>query len=856
MKTYAMADESVTAHARKSYEEFLRSKVPQAEEAGFDPPSPPHASLKPHQIDIAKWACRGGRRAVFAKFGLGKTRIALQLADWVCTHTGGRFLIIAPLGVRQEFTLSDGPAMGLRIEYVRDDTEIQASTARILITNYERVRDGGITLEQFAGVSLDEASVLRSYGSKTYQSACTWGRKVRYRFVFTATPSPNRYKELIHYSHFLGVMDSGEALTRFFQRDSSEAGNLTLYPHMEGVFWAWMGSWACFLQKPSDLGYQDDGYALPEIKVHWHRVAIDHTKAWGQTDSWGQHQLFADEAQGLAKSAEIKRDSILLRVAKAREIMDADDPRKHWILWHDLEDERREIEKTVPDVETVYGSQDLEDRENLIMGFSRGEYRTLATKPSIAGSGCNFQRHCADAIFIGVGYKFNDFIQAIHRIYRFQQTSVVNIHIVHLESEDLIVNELRAKWKRHDDLMSQMQEILRKNKLANLTVMQLTRSLGCERIEVTSERFRAIRNDCVLELEQMPADSVDFICTSIPFGNQYEYSPSFNDFGHNADNAAFFRQMDYLCPELLRVLRPGRIAAIHVKDRIRFGNVTGDGFPIVDPFSDHASVAFSKAGFRLIARITIDTDVVRENNQTYRLGWSENAKDGTKMGAGMPEYALVFRKLPSDTSDGYADVPVVKSKSDYTRADWQIDAAGVWRSNGNRLPDPEIMRGMTHPEIIAVWKRHCLAGIYDHDEHVAAAKALEEMGHLPSEFMLFAAISRNKDIWTDISRISTLNTKQGASGREKHVCPLQLDIIKRLIVRYTNQGEIVFDPFMGIGSVGYQAIKLGRHAIGTELNEDYWRDSVGYMEMAERDISMPTLFDFADAGAVEIGGAA
>lgn len=847
---------SAPAHARKSYEEFLRSKVPQAEEAGFDPPSPPHASLKPHQVDIARWACRGGRRAVFAKFGLGKTRIALQLADWVCTHTGGRFLIIAPLGVRQEFTLSDGPAMGLRIEYVRDDTEIQASTARILITNYERVRDGGITLEQFAGVSLDEASVLRSYGSKTYQSACTWGRKVRYRFVFTATPSPNRYKELIHYSHFLGVMDSGEALTRFFQRDSSEAGNLTLYPHMEGVFWAWMGSWACFLQKPSDLGYPDDGYTLPTIKVHWHRVEIDHTKAWGQTDSWGQHQLFADDAQGLAKSAEIKRDSILLRVAKAREIMDADDPRKHWILWHDLEDERREIEKTVPDVETVYGSQDLEDRENLIMGFSRGEYRTLATKPSIAGSGCNFQRHCADAIFIGVGYKFNDFIQAIHRIYRFQQTSVVNIHIVHLESEDLIVNELRAKWKRHDDLMSQMQEILRKNKLANLTVMQLTRSLGCERIEVTSERFRAIRNDCVLELEQMSADSVDLICTSIPFGNQYEYSPSFNDFGHNADNAAFFRQMDYLCPELLRVLRPGRIAAIHVKDRIRFGNVTGDGFPIVDPFSDHASVAFSKAGFRLIARITIDTDVVRENNQTYRLGWSENAKDGTKMGAGMPEYVLVFRKLPSDTSDGYADVPVVKSKSDYTRADWQIDAAGVWRSNGNRLPDPEIMRGMTHPEIIAVWKRHCLAGIYDHDEHVAAAKALEEMGHLPSEFMLFAAISRNKDIWTDISRISTLNTKQGASGREKHVCPLQLDIIKRLIVRYTNQGEIVFDPFMGIGSVGYQAIKLGRHAIGTELNEDYWRDSVGYMEMAERDISMPTLFDFADAGAVEIGGAA
>jgi hypothetical protein len=177
--------------------------------------------------------------------------------------------------------------------------------------------------------------------------------------------------------------------------------------------------------------------------------------------------------------------------------------------------------------------------------------------------------------------------------------------------------------------------------------------------------------------------------------------------------------------------------------------------------------AFCKAGFRLIARITIDTDVVRENNQTYRLGWSENAKDSSKMDAGMPEYVLVFRKLPTDTSDGYADVPVNKSKAEYTRADWQIDAAGIWRSSGNRLPDPEVMRGMTHPEIIQLWKRHCTSGIYSHDEHVAIAKSLEDIGHLPSTFMLFSTVSRNKDIWSDISRMLTLNTKQGAAGREK-----------------------------------------------------------------------------------------
>jgi SAM-dependent methyltransferase len=150
------------------------------------------------------------------------------------------------------------------------------------------------------------------------------------------------------------------------------------------------------------------------------------------------------------------------------------------------------------------------------------------------------------------------------------------------------------------------------------------------------------------------------ICTSIPFGTQYEYCPSFNDFGHNPDNTGFWMQMDFLIPELLRVLRPGRICAVHVKDRIRFGNVTGKGRPTVEPFSDHCSGAFRKHGFELLARITIDTDVVRENAQTYRLSWSEVVKDGTKMGAGMPEYVLVFCKLPTDTSKGYADEPVVK----------------------------------------------------------------------------------------------------------------------------------------------------------------------------------------------------
>ena len=840
-----------------SYLTFLRGKIPTAECAGFEPLSPCHPSLFPHQQDLARWAIRGGRRAIFAQFGLGKTRIHLQVARWIAEQTGGKYLIVCPLGVRQEFTQNDGPAMGIPVHFVQTTAEVEATAGRVFCTNYESIREGKIDLSLFAGSGLDEASVLRSFGSKTYQTFLTLFKAVPYRYVFTATPSPNRYKELIHYAGFLGVMDTGEALTRFFQRDSSQAGNLTLYPHMEAQFWHWVMSWACFITKPSDLGYSDEGYDLPEIKVHWHRLEVDHRAAWSQTDSWGQAQLLREDAQGLKESAEIKRESIALRVQKARDVMrnvtmeqmGLCRPDLNWLLWHDLERERAAIESEIPEARTVYGSQVLDEREELIMGFSRGEYRILATKPIIAGSGCNFQRHCYNAIFLGVGYKFNDFIQAIHRIHRFQQKHQVNIHIIHLDSEDAIVAELKAKWKRHDELMARMSELLRIHKLNASNTMELLRSLhdGSTRAEVKGEAFRCINNDTVLELcgDSIPDNSVDHICTSIPFGNQYEYSPSFNDFGHNTGDDAFFEQMGFLCPQLLRVLKPGRIAAIHVKDRILFGNVTGLASPTVNPFSDKTTTAFLKAGFVLMARITIDTDVVRENNQTYRLGWSENAKDSSKMGAGMPEYVLIFRKLPSDLTNAYADEPVTKDKEEYTLADWQLDASGLWRSNGNRLPDPDLLMSWPLDELKRWWHQYCLSHNYNYDEHVQLAKALEERGKLPKIFALLPAVSRNADIWTDIARMRTLNSEQSRRNQENHVCPLQLDIIKRLITRYSNKGELVFDPFGGIGSVPYQALKMGRRGLMTELNQSYWRCAVGYCEMAENELLAPTLFDLA-----------
>jgi DNA modification methylase len=842
-----------------TYEEFLANKVPRAERDGFEPKSEPHPSLFPHQRDIARWMARGGRRACFAAFGLGKTRTHLQLAKWVIeTEPGGKYLIVAPLGVRQEFTKSDGPALGMDVQYCRTDAEVNACQSPFIITNYERVRDGQITVDsRFVGAGLDEASVLRSFGSKTYQTFLGLFKSVKYRFVFTATPSPNRYKELIHYAGFLGVMDTGDALTRFFKRDSSQANNLTLYPHMEERFWLWLASWAVFMQRPSDLGYSDEGYALPKLHVHWHCVPVDHTKAWQQVDSWGQSQLLADKSSGLRELAEVKRDTMERRLWFAKQIIDSD-PDRNWIIWHDLEDERRLIEKEVDGVRTVYGSQDLELREEIILDFANGRLNRFASKPTICGSGTNLQRHCSDAIFLGSTYKFNDFIQAVHRIYRFQQQREVNVHVIYSESETAVIETLKEKWAQHDELVARMSEILRQFKL-NLNDMKLTREMGCDRAEVAGDLFRAIRNDVVIELPTWPENCVDLIVTSIPFGNQYEYSPSYNDFGHNPSNDDFFKQMDFLVPSLLRVLKPGRMACIHVKDRIRFGNVTGKGVPTVDRFSDKTADCFERHGFNFLGRITIDTDVVRENNQTYRLGWTENSKDSTKMGVGMPEYVLLLRKPQSDTSKAYADEPVTKDKAEYTRAQWQIDAAAFWRSNGNRLPDPDFLVNVPMDAIGRIWREHCRNHGYDYKEHVEIGLGLEARGKLPASFMLFPPVSKHPDIWTDIARMRVLNSQQTQRGQEKHVCPLQLDIVERLINRYSNKGEVVFDPFAGIGTVPYLAIKHGRTGWGTELSQEYWECAVGYCERAESEQSAPTLFDIAlthqeaDAHAYSIG---
>ena len=1009
------------------YQKFIEAKVRLEDSRGLPcDPSEVNPWCKPHQRDIVAWAVRGGQRAIFAAFGLGKSVMQLETLRLTLEKAGGgRGLIVAPLGVRQEFK-HDAEKLGTEIKFIRSIEEAQADG--LYITNYETVRDGKLNPSKFKVVSLDEASILRGFGgTKTFrefmatiagddrrqESGGAAGGEVKYRFVATATPSPNEFIELLSYAAFLGVMDVGQAKTRFFKRDSTKADKLTIHAHKEREFWLWVSSWAIFIQKPSDLNYDDTGYDLPPIDVRWHEIRTDHSNAGHERD--GQGKLLRDTAIGIQDASREKRRSMSARIEKLMEIIrdqgrqaslipesllreeqgsiagdaegarkkklsgcqrqvqgtiqkletkeprenagtpeglsrtkpgkdssvsqgslpeeqaeapsamprlktqeirsdgeyseghhrqtrmelrdlrqefsrgskDSDRPLPQYeptegsalsqlqhgprvvrgqsrsthgssglsdqiIIWCDLNDEQKSIEANLVDddlsVTSLTGSQDIEIRDLLITDWKEKRTSVFLSKPTMYGSGINMQQSHT-MIFAGIGFKAQDVLQAVHRIHRFLQNHPCTVHFIYTEAEREVRSQLERKWKQHEVLVANMTAIIREFGLSHAAMAgELKRSMGIERAETSGEGWTVANNDTVDETARMKADSVGLILTSIPFATQYEYSPSYNDFGHTDDTEHFFRQMDYLTPNLLRVLQPGRIMAIHVKDRISPGGLTGLGFQTVQPFHADCIYHYRRHGFAYLGMKTIVTDVVRENAQTYRLGWTEQCKDGSRMGVGMPEYLLLFRKPPTDSSNGYADVPVVKSKEKYSRARWQFDAHGFERSSGDRLLMPEDLTGLTSAQVFKAFRKHSSGPQpYDFEHDVALAEYLDKAKMLPPGFMLCQPQSKSPDVWTDITRMRTLNGVQQAKGKEMHLCPIQFDLVDRAVTQWTNLCDEVYDPFGGLMTVPLRAVMLGRRGRGVELSPGYYADGVWHLQHQDAKRSSPTLFDAVEA---------
>lgn len=838
-----------------NYTEFLSSKIKVAQRKGIDVDvSELHPSGKPHQNDIIIWDLAMGAALIAADTGMGKTHIGIETMRILQQRFGGKCLMVTELGAAETFVnpdpeVGEGARLGIQLEYVTNQEEAFASPCDIIVTNYERVRMGEFDFGAFTAVWLDEGNYVKNMASETTNSLQLQLAKVKYKYIATATPSPNETLELVNYAHVLGIADRGQILTRFFQRNSTKAGELTLHPQHEDDFWMWVYSWAVFIQRPSDLGYDDEGYALPPLNVFWHEVKITEALE-GKVDRDGQKEMFVSGSASLPDAAKIKRLSIKDRLKQAYDCITANvltGGGTHWIIWHHLEDERKAIEKVFKSHQSfasVYGSLKWQEKEKRIVQFSKGELQVLATKPEISGVGCNFQKHCHNNILLGVNHSFDEFYQLIKRTHRYGQTHPVNVHVFYCPEEYDIVNNLKQKWEEHDIARAKMREIVLKYGLNHSKfIEEKKRSFKTDRKVFEGKNYKLINTDCVPEIAAMPDNSVDMILTSIPFGNHYEYTDKYNDFGHNTSNDDFFTQMDFLVPELLRVLKPGRIAAFHTKNRIHYGSVTGLGFSTFHRFTHRACDCFERNGFHCMGFHYVPTDVVAENNQTYRLGYTEACKDMTKMGAGIPEEIWIFRKAPSSNADAYADDPVTHEKDQYSLSQWQIDADSFWRSSGNRYLQPEEMKRWGLDKIQAWWKKFNANTIYDYQAHEELLTALDEHDKLSRTFTTLPIRSLTDYVWNDVNRMHGLNMEQSRRKQQNHICPMPFDQVDRLIELYSNPGDVILDPFGGLCTTGVRAVKKGRKAILTELNDVYAKCGAMYLKETEYKADIPTLFD-------------
>lgn len=876
----------------EAYNEFLISKIRVAEKHGIAiDASLLHQSTKPHQIAIIKWGCELGAALVAPDCGLGKTHISLETERMILKEFGGKGLIVTELGASETYinedpAVGEGARLGIKVEYVQNQEQANNSPCDIVVTNYERVRMGCFDFSEFTVVWLDEGNYIKNIASETTDALARQLKNVKYKYIASATPSPNETLELVNYAHILGIADRGQILTQFFQRNSTKAGDLTLHPQHIADFWLWVHSWMVAIEYPSDLGFSDEGYTLPKLNIHWIEVPLSKAVDAG-TEKNGQQRMFLKTGNSLPDNAKLKQQSIDVRLKKAMEIVDTFS-NDHFLLWHHINPERDALIKTFKgrNFSHLTGSQSVDIREKAIVDFTKGNLQYLATKPEISGVGCNFQKFCGKAVLIGVNNDFNLLYQMLKRIHRpYSGFDEVDFFIIYLPEEYPIIQNLRRKWNQHNEQREWLRDLVRVHGLDHAAMIEeRKRTFKTNRKVFQGKSWTLIGNDCTREWMDVEDNSIDFQNSSFPFGNHYEYTNYYNDYGHNISNSQFARQLDFFLPEYFRTLKPGRISTVHLKNRIHYGSVTGKGFSVFHRFTHLVCEAMEKHGFETMGFHYIPTCVVGENNQTYRLTYGEMQKDSTKMGAGIPEEIWVFRKPPTTTENAYADVPVTHNcecplchdrkdyasyarpnsillscpkcnqffhekdlihHSDYqmTLAQWQIDADAFWQSSGDRLITPAEMAKWDLKKIRKWWNEFNPNVVYDYRAHIQLLQELEGNGKLSKEFTTLPLISNSSYIWNNVNRMHGLNLEQSRRKERNHICPQPYDEVDRVIELYSNEGELIADPFNGLGTTGVRALKKKRRYFGTELNDQYAEHSAFYLKKEEEKVVIPTLFD-------------
>lgn len=719
------------------YQEFLSSKrrifTPTGIDISTDELNP---KLFEFQRDIVAWALRKGKACVFLSTGLGKTAVQLEWANQIIKRKlGSRVLIVAPLAVASQ-TVNEGLKFNISVCQVRTNEEIKDG---INITNYELLER--LDLQQFAGVVLDESSILKSYTSKTRNLIISSFESAAFKLACTATPAPNDHMELGNHAEFVGVCSRTEMLSTFFVHDGSETSKWRLKGHAQTDFWKWMASWAVMLSKPSDAGYDVAGYDLPAL--HTHQVTVDDLDATNALAAMKARRR--SEKVSLELARELRNVSLAKRVAAAAEIVNRE-PNKQWVVWCDLNNESEALAAAIPDSIEVVGSDKPEFKEQTFNDFAAGKVRILISKPSIAGFGMNWQ-NCQNTVFVGLSYSFEAYYQAVRRFWRFGQTQEVNAYVVTSSAEGAVVKAIQDKETKFHAMLKGMisatQEITKEN-------IRSTHRQEAEYREdiMKGKNWKMFLGDSCEVLKRFPADKIGFSVYSPPFASLYTYSNSERDLGNATNEDEFFKHFEFIVNEIYRVTMPGRLSAVHCmllptsKER--------NGYIGLKDFRGDIIRLFQKAGFIFHSEVAIWKNPVIAMQRTKALGLLHKTirKDSAMSRCGINDYLITFRK------PGVNPEPIAHTHESFPVSMWQQFASPVWADIN------------------------------------------------PSDTLQYRSARANND--------------------ERHICPLQLEVIKRAVYLWSNPGDIVLSPFAGIGSEGWQSISMGRKFVGVELKQSYF----------------------------------
>ncbi|MCP4645817.1 MAG: helicase [bacterium] len=740
------------------YREFLAGKAISTPDAGLDLVPDLNPMLFDFQRDIGRWALRRGRAAIFADCGLGKTPMQLEWAK----HVPGDVLILAPLAVAPQ-TVREGEKFGAPVRYVRDGADVDPG---ISIANYEMLHHFDVS--RFAGIVLDESSILKAYTGKFRNQIIESFASTPYRLACTATPAPNDFMELGNHAEFLGAMSRTEMLSMFFVHDGGETQKWRIKRHAQKEYWRWICSWAVMIRKPSDLGYDDGDFTLPPLRMHEHVVPVD------ECDS-EDGMLFRLPASTLRERQTERRLTVDRRADVAAEMANASD--EPWLIWCDRNDESRALAERIPDAVEITGSDKLDRKESAMLDFSAGKIRVLVTKPSIAGFGMNWQ-HCRNVAFVGLSDSYEQFYQAVRRCWRFGQTQEVHCHIITAATEGAVVANIKRKERDAQHMASSM--------VGNMHDYNEQNIRGTESMTATYEPeteqgdgWTAHMGDCVDICHAMDDNSIDYTVFSPPFASLYTYSNSDRDMGNCKDDGEFMTHFGFLIGDLLRITKPGRLCSFHcmnlptVKCR--------QGYIGLRDFRGDLIRLFEAAGWIYHSEACIWKDPVTAMQRTKALGLlhKQLKKDSCMSRQGIPDYFVTMRKPGTNPN------PVAGELSEWVGDD-------TFKNTGNLSID--------------IWQRYA------------------------------------SPIWTDINPSRTLQHRSAREHNdERHICPLQLDVIERGVQLWSNPGDLVLSPFMGIGSEGHVALSRGRRFVGVELKESYYRQAVKNLAIAVRDAQQDTL---------------